>query len=61
MQIGQNNQAIKILKHILRINPDDETSMMEIGLLFMSSVNSKKLLFILKIQLIKSIQSFSLV
>ena len=31
MQIGQNNQAIKVLKHILRINPNDETSMIEIG------------------------------
>ena len=34
MQIGQNNQAIKVLKHILRINPNDETSMMEIGVAF---------------------------
>ena len=34
MQIGQNNQAIKVLKHILKINPNDETSMMEIGVAF---------------------------
>ena len=34
MQIGQNNQAIEILKHILKINPYDETSMMEIGVAF---------------------------
>ena len=34
MQIGQNNQAIKVLKQILRTNPNDETSMMEIGVAF---------------------------
>lgn len=34
MQIGQNNQAIKILKHNLKVNPNDETSIMELGVAF---------------------------
>ena len=34
MQIEHNIFAIKVLKHILRINPLDETSMMELGVAF---------------------------
>ena len=34
MQIQQNLFAIKVLKHILKINPLDETSMLELGVAF---------------------------
>jgi Cytochrome c biogenesis factor len=34
LQIGQNFQAIEVMKRILEINPDDESTMMEIGIAY---------------------------